>query len=895
MKKNLRITILSLLLVSLMIFSMVPIHALTYETREISDGKIITSAYYSVTADDNYSIDVLYDPDWFKTSSRVYNHDLAKLSMGLALASFRPDKDHLDGITSPDMNLSNFLTAADFKDLRSDDYDKNPYMYSISTMMGHQKIEDPENGDFELIAVGVCGQKYADEWESNFSIGTGKVHDGFQRSANLVYDRIFGYIANLHLEGPYKIWLSGFSRAAAVSSLTASMLTDSKYFDQDSVYAYTFATPRYVKDKDYARYENIYNIVGKTDPVPCVPFAEWGYERYGQTFYLPTFETDSDFEERRVKANQIYKDLTGLDFWYNKETNYFLKTILGYLLEICPTPEKYYQCLQDKIIHIWADSSPVNILSTLLSIANDPELINEETRSEANQLLNHLVTLLRDYREETALFKDWNNKASVGINLAQAHTPEIYMSWLFSTDEIQKIYNQYDTYSEFYISGDAEVSIVKDGKVLETLPTITKYNQRTGEYVNVKKSDRVSTAGYNFLSYTDYTVMALVPRDKEYSIVLKTDNGTDVRVVQLDYAIDAQMPKKINSYFYYMPPGTDMIITTTGLEYEFGPDDVVDMNYTPVLETTITSTAGINKSKFEHYDPGLDYDLSDAILVTRPREISLYWNDAVMIAISVGLFVISIIFFQITYLFGRVRFKRRKKRGMLPSDAKYRGLPTLMVYSIFLLFMIMEFYARLLPNNRHIIIIFKAVIGFISVGISFFGYRKNQNVLSRRIMTGLILLMIADLFMSVSVNVGPVFHILAYGYLSFAYIADDKPDKIQYIIWIVLSALSIEIINEIKGDYGNLKFFAMIYVSAALLMAITSVDQNRTVLVGSVLLFVAGVLTIYNFIIGNTFFSHIISLGTYYAGVGILASSTIQKQMYRYIPVPIQNIEEGAK
>ena len=59
--------------------------------------------------------------------------------------------------------------------------------------MGHQTVGDGEDS-FELIAVGICGQGYADEWESNLSVGTGKNPTGFSSAAHLVYDRVFGYI-----------------------------------------------------------------------------------------------------------------------------------------------------------------------------------------------------------------------------------------------------------------------------------------------------------------------------------------------------------------------------------------------------------------------------------------------------------------------------------------------------------------------------------------------------------------------------------------------------------------------------------------------------------------------------------------------------------------------------
>ena len=274
----------------------------------------IHTRFFAVTTKQNADLEVPFNRNWFKQDARIYSHDLAKLSLGLATAAFRPVKGQEEYGTITDENLISFLKEAHFTDLRSDDYDKDPSMYTISTVMGHQKIGEGEEA-FELIAVGVCGQGYVDEWESNFTIGSGKMHDGFSRSSDLVYDRIFGYIASAKLEGPYKIWISGFSRAGAVSNLTAAMLTDSDYFEQKDVFAYTFGTPRTVVDPNYVKYRNIFNIVGKADPVPNVPFADWGYERYGTTLYLPALETDSDFKQKREKANVVYKQLTGIDYW----------------------------------------------------------------------------------------------------------------------------------------------------------------------------------------------------------------------------------------------------------------------------------------------------------------------------------------------------------------------------------------------------------------------------------------------------------------------------------------------------------------------------------------------------------------------------------------------------
>ena len=180
------------------LFSFLPVQADGEEQED--DGTIhITSMYYVITAQEERYLSVPYNDKWFMADARIYNHRLAQLSLGLATAAFRPHKTNTE--READENLINFLNSAGFYDLRSDDYDKHPSMYTVSTVMGHKTIGEGDDA-FELVAVGVCGQGYMDEWESNFSIGNGEVPDGFSRSAQLVYDRIFGYLALEHISGP---------------------------------------------------------------------------------------------------------------------------------------------------------------------------------------------------------------------------------------------------------------------------------------------------------------------------------------------------------------------------------------------------------------------------------------------------------------------------------------------------------------------------------------------------------------------------------------------------------------------------------------------------------------------------------------------------------------------
>ena len=876
---NLLIKSVTIVLCLLLILSMCPV----VSANEINDVEEITASFYSATTDSNHSIKVDFDRNWFKHDADEYDHNIAKLSVGLTLAAFRPNLKHLEGITSMDMNLNSFLTEAHFQDLRSDDYDKDPNIYSISTVMGHQRIGEGDDA-FELIAVGVCGQGYIDEWESNFSIGSGKVHDGFSRSASLVYDRVFGYIASTHLEGPFKIWISGFSRAAAVSSLTASMLSDSSVFDQKTVFAYTFATPRYVKDEDYLRYKNIYNIVGKTDPVPMVPYAEWGYERYGQTYYLPSLETDSDFNELSKKVNTIYKELTGYDFWYNNGTTDLLKTILGYLLEICPSDEIYTRCLQDKLIHIWADSSPMNGLSTLLEIANDPVLINEDTKEAANGLLNYILMLERDYENRNSVFRKWNSKATSGVNLAHFHTPELYISWLFSTDDISEIYTSSAKYSEIYIIMDSKIDLIRDNTLIETLPSIMTYNSKKQTYEVIPIEKRSVPENYDYLSYYDYAVGVVIPRDTDYILKLYPNENEGISFVELDYTVGHLIPDMIRSFYCVPPAGSDLSIRFTG---NTSLDNSGESN--EGMKTVFYPESVTQNGSFEEWEYNNSFKLSEIMSIRKPSYIRLYWKDAVIYSISAILVILSLILYQIVYIIGKIRFARRVKKGWLPEDAKYKALPALCVFTIFLLFLIMEFYKQLLPQNVNIITCYKVAIGVLSVLLALFGYMRDKTRLSAFILIGLVALTVADVGMTINMNIGPVIHIISYCLLSYAYIREEKPTSIQVMLWIVLSIAALSSLSFIKGEYGLLRTWAMVYVVAALLMVVTSIGMSRRVIIGSILLFISGIMVMYNVVNGQTFVSHIISLGTYYSAIVVLASST--RHRGRYINV-VERVEE---
>ena len=79
----------------------------------------------------------------------------------------------------------------------------------ISSCIAQREIETGEE-PFTLIAVAVCGGNYSGEWESNVTVGEADRHQGFSDAAELVENRILGYIARQKLsDQKIKIWISG--------------------------------------------------------------------------------------------------------------------------------------------------------------------------------------------------------------------------------------------------------------------------------------------------------------------------------------------------------------------------------------------------------------------------------------------------------------------------------------------------------------------------------------------------------------------------------------------------------------------------------------------------------------------------------------------------------------
>ena len=165
-----------------------------------------------------FEFDIHFTEYPFWQSATQYDGNLAVMSLAMALSANRALNPSLESTKGfdPSLHLEKFLTDAGFSQIRKDDYSKETSMYTISMAMGAKQMKKDGEKPFTLIAIGVCGGGYGNEWQSNMTPGYGNLHKGFLSAAQLVIDRLAGYILTNDIKGDVKIWISGFSRAAAV-------------------------------------------------------------------------------------------------------------------------------------------------------------------------------------------------------------------------------------------------------------------------------------------------------------------------------------------------------------------------------------------------------------------------------------------------------------------------------------------------------------------------------------------------------------------------------------------------------------------------------------------------------------------------------------------------------
>ena len=488
-----------------------------------------------------------YSDDFFTLPSDTYHHPLAQLSMGMAFAAFR-DTDHPD---TQDDFLIEALENAGFGEIETQPYRENPTAYSIAYGFGRKDI-----GDATVIACAVCGGNYGSEWASNLTVGNGTESEGFAESAHTVEAALDAYLEEHPAEGPLKLWITGYSRGAAVANITAADCTDSGTFRD--VYAYCIATPRTTRDpRDY---RNIFNLIGKDDPVPKIPLADWGYQRYGVDMLLFSPETDPDSSELFGRSAELHQEMTGSVMAMNGEINYQVRTIMDYLLYLFPNAQVYTDLLQPVLVDLFTGSEDTeNALQVLMKALGRFRATSEEQEKETNALQDYLASLLSYYVLQDRISELPATRWDPGLginNLYSEHLPAKYLSRIFASDDPEKLFSDRTGYIRLVIYGNAETQIADGETVVKTVTA------DGAEWVNGKEDPYT----YPYVDFSRDKMEISLSADRPYTVTLTSKSGMPQVISYAGNLYDGESIRAQTDalYSHVLNAGETMRITTAG-------------------------------------------------------------------------------------------------------------------------------------------------------------------------------------------------------------------------------------------------------------------------------------------------------------------------------------------
>jgi len=416
-----------------------------------------------------------------------------------------------------------------------------------------------------LVAVVVRGVGYGAEWRSNLHVGNDTKHTGFNVSAEEVYTNLNTYmLENNLIKKNTKIWITGYSRGAAVANLVAGKINKNQIIESNNLYAYTFATPNgVIVDENNANdsiHDNIYNIVLPYDVVPRLALQKWGYGKYGKTLMVKNRNASKD--KNRENEVYFYNHTDGKTYSIGKDQTKAAEKVAKTLASIAKTPLVYkstyenlfmdvfegLMCYGDLSLFLFDRYGDDEILQDALVFAHENdkhyllwELVDSDIaiptfalmyingiRDNANTVIKEIIKTLGAIQ----LVGLFSSKDDYG-NVINAHFPEYYISWLYGYNNPKEIYES-STYKKLTIACPVNVNIY------DSMGTLVASVINNEVVVDILPVDVIGESSeiyfYENENIDDYTIEIEAYDEGEinYSVTEYENNGIEAR--KINYA-----------------------------------------------------------------------------------------------------------------------------------------------------------------------------------------------------------------------------------------------------------------------------------------------------------------------------------------------------------------------
>ena len=215
--------ILSVLLSAVMVLSFAPTAILagakTPKAKTVT-VRAVEDHFTSNAHDEEWSF--TYSDDYFTQSGYKFRDDLARMTLGLAMASFSSRDAINEGDHSREnQNFIALMKQIGFKNPQSNgDMLKPTAKDTIGVNCAYKKRADGST----LIAMGIRGDVYRSEWGGNLLVGATGDHANWSHCRDKALTFLKKYIKENHITGRVKVWVSGYSRSAAVTNLVGGKL-----------------------------------------------------------------------------------------------------------------------------------------------------------------------------------------------------------------------------------------------------------------------------------------------------------------------------------------------------------------------------------------------------------------------------------------------------------------------------------------------------------------------------------------------------------------------------------------------------------------------------------------------------------------------------------------------